>query len=340
MSNYTKLVNFTEKDDKPVTDPAKVIKGSEFDDEFDAIAFAIGTKADSANPTLTGTTNVISLSLNGVPVSATAVEINALANVGTNTGVGVGLGPVVTTDGTQTISNKTLSSPGISGGQINNTPIGNLTTNTGAFTSLSADSFTAGTGGELAVTTTGRLSTSAYIDANEFRIGGTEIVDSNRDATFNSLVLGTDDPVTSVPQYSTGTFSPTVRDFGGVTCPVGTTNARYVVVGDLVTLFIDFINIDTTGKSASGSVRIQDLPFAALDDAGVTDLTIGSGYIVNGVNPTATDSGHFIPVLNNGTSTITFNASVNNQAQPELLLFGDLNDDSADIHITMTYQKA
>ena len=339
MSNYTKLVNFTEKDDKPVTDPAKVIKGSEFDDEFDAIAFAIGTKADSANPTLTGTTNIISLSLAGVPVSATAVEINALENVGTNTGVGVGLGPVVTTDGSQTLSNKVISGAGISGGQINDVPIGNLTPNTGAFTTLDAESFSAGFSGELTITNTGQLNSSTYIAANEFRIGGTEIVDSNTDATFNSLVLGTDDPVTSVPQYATGTFTPTVRDFGGVQCQVTTTNGRYIVVGDMVTLFMNFIGIDTTGKSPTGSVRIQDLPFTAFDDSG-SDYTVGSAYLTASVNPTATDSGHFIPVLNNSTSTITLNASVNNSSQPEVLVFGDLLDDTAQIHITITYQKA
>jgi len=347
VSNYTKQVNFTEKDTKPLTDPGKVIKGAEFDSEFNLVATAVATKADSNNSTLTGTTSVASLALGGVAVTATAAELNSLAGSGITAdditlleGAGTNVGTqLVTTDGTQTLQNKTISSPGISGGSINNTTIGDITKNTGAFTTLDAESLSVGLSNELTITNTGRLNSSTYIAANEFRIGATEIVDSNRDATFNSLVLGTDAAVTSVPQYATGTFNPTVRDFGGVTAPVGTTNARYVVVGDLVTLFMSFQNIDTTGKSASNPVVIQDLPFTAVNDTG-TDYTIGSGYIVNGVNPTATDSGHFIPVLNNGTSQITLNASVNNNAQPELLLFGDLNDDVADIHITITYQKA
>lgn len=55
MSDYTKTTNFTAKDSLPSGNAAKVIKGSEFDTEFDNISTAIATKANSASPTLTGT---------------------------------------------------------------------------------------------------------------------------------------------------------------------------------------------------------------------------------------------------------------------------------------------
>lgn len=55
MSNYTKSTNFTSKDSLPSGDALKIVKGAEFDTEFNAIATAVATKADLASPTFTGT---------------------------------------------------------------------------------------------------------------------------------------------------------------------------------------------------------------------------------------------------------------------------------------------
>jgi hypothetical protein len=55
MSNYTKATNFAAKDSLSTGNPAKVIKGTEIDAEYTAIASAISSKADSNSPTLTGT---------------------------------------------------------------------------------------------------------------------------------------------------------------------------------------------------------------------------------------------------------------------------------------------
>jgi len=65
MSNYTKTTNFTAKDSLPSGDSSKVIRGSEFDTEFNAIATASATKADSASPTFTGTVTVPNLTITG-----------------------------------------------------------------------------------------------------------------------------------------------------------------------------------------------------------------------------------------------------------------------------------
>ena len=54
MSNYTKATNFTAKDSLTTGDPGKLIKGSEIDAEYTAIATAITSKADTASPTFTG----------------------------------------------------------------------------------------------------------------------------------------------------------------------------------------------------------------------------------------------------------------------------------------------
>ena len=65
MSNYTKTTNFTAKDSLPSGDSGKIIRGTEFDTEFDAIATASATKADLASPTFTGTVTIPNLTFTG-----------------------------------------------------------------------------------------------------------------------------------------------------------------------------------------------------------------------------------------------------------------------------------
>ena len=75
MSNYTKSTNFTAKDSLPTGDTNKVVRGSEFDTEFNAVSTAIATKSDLADPTFTGTATFANLTatgtvnLNGATVS-------------------------------------------------------------------------------------------------------------------------------------------------------------------------------------------------------------------------------------------------------------------------------
>lgn len=76
MSNYTKTTDFASKDSLPSGDSGKVIKGAEFEVEFDAISAAIASKANAASPAITGT-----ISLNGVNVTSTAAELNILDGV-------------------------------------------------------------------------------------------------------------------------------------------------------------------------------------------------------------------------------------------------------------------
>jgi microcystin-dependent protein len=55
MANYIKSTNFTAKDTLPSGDAARIVKGAEIDVEFNAIASAVSSKADSNSPSFTGT---------------------------------------------------------------------------------------------------------------------------------------------------------------------------------------------------------------------------------------------------------------------------------------------
>lgn len=65
MSNYTKSTNFAVKDGLVTGNPAKIIKGTEINTEFDNIASAISSKADANNAALTGTATAVNLTVSG-----------------------------------------------------------------------------------------------------------------------------------------------------------------------------------------------------------------------------------------------------------------------------------
>jgi len=71
MSNYTKTTNFTVKDSLASGNPAKIIKGSEIDSEFDAIQTAVATKSDAASPTFTGTVTAPTVNVTGTLTAGT-----------------------------------------------------------------------------------------------------------------------------------------------------------------------------------------------------------------------------------------------------------------------------
>ena len=83
MTNYVKSTNFTTKDTLPSGNALKIIKGSEFDTEFNAIATAVSTKADLASPTFTGTplAPTASAGNNSTQIATTAYVDNAAATV-------------------------------------------------------------------------------------------------------------------------------------------------------------------------------------------------------------------------------------------------------------------
>jgi hypothetical protein len=65
MTDYTKTTNFAAKDALVSGNPAKVVKGTEVNTEFDNIATAVATKANLAGPTFTGTTTAADLTVSG-----------------------------------------------------------------------------------------------------------------------------------------------------------------------------------------------------------------------------------------------------------------------------------
>lgn len=75
MTDYTKSTNFTSKDSLSTGNALKIIKGAEFDTEFNAIAVSSATKADIASPAFTGTPTAptASVGTNTTQIATTAL---------------------------------------------------------------------------------------------------------------------------------------------------------------------------------------------------------------------------------------------------------------------------
>jgi hypothetical protein len=94
MSSYVKATNFATKDTLPTGDSNKIVKGTEIDNEFNAIAGAISSKADIASPSFTGT-----------PAAPLATEGSNTTQIATTAYVTQERSSVAT------LSNKTLVAP-------------------------------------------------------------------------------------------------------------------------------------------------------------------------------------------------------------------------------------
>ena len=82
MTAYTKATNFLAKDSLPDTDAGKIIKGSEFDTEFNNLQTAVNSKANSLSAALSGTPTAptATAGTNTTQIATTAFVTTAVNN--------------------------------------------------------------------------------------------------------------------------------------------------------------------------------------------------------------------------------------------------------------------
>jgi hypothetical protein len=88
MTSYTKATNFATKDTLTSGDPLKIVKGTEINTEFDNIATAVNSKADTASPTFTGTATIPVLSVTGASTFGTTINYGGVTLTAAVTGTG------------------------------------------------------------------------------------------------------------------------------------------------------------------------------------------------------------------------------------------------------------
>ncbi len=133
MSSYVKATNFATKDTLPTGDSNKIVKGTEIDNEFNAIAGAISSKADLASPTFTGTP--------AVPTATAGSNTTQVANTAYVRGE-----ITAATGSLGTMSTQNANAVAVTGGTINGTVIGGTTAAAGTFTTATATTVALGSG--------------------------------------------------------------------------------------------------------------------------------------------------------------------------------------------------
>jgi hypothetical protein len=125
VSNYVQSTNFATKDALPSGDPLKIVKGTEINTEFNNISVAIATKADLISPTFTGTP-VLPTGTTGVTQSAgnntTALATTAFVQAADSAAI------TAERTATATLTNKSLTSPTLTGTPV--APTASVNTNT------------------------------------------------------------------------------------------------------------------------------------------------------------------------------------------------------------------
>jgi hypothetical protein len=168
VSNYTKSTNFATKDALASGNPLKIVKGTEIDTEFNNIATAISSKADSSGATLTGATlssPTLTSPVLGTPSSGTLSNCTGLP---VSTGVS-GLGTNVAT--ALAVNVGSSGAVVVNGGALGTPSSGTLTNATGL-------PLTTGVTGTLPVANGGTGVTSVGASGNVLTSNGSAWVSS------------------------------------------------------------------------------------------------------------------------------------------------------------------
>ena len=266
MSNYTKSTNFTAKDSLPTGDTNKVVRGSEFDTEFNALATAVATKADLAGPTFTGTATFADITATGT-IDLTGGSVTTNIDGGTIDGVTIG----GSTPGAGTFSSLTTTTADINAGTVDNTVIGGATPAAGTFTAVAG---TTGTFSGAVSGTTGTFSGA---------VTGSNLNVSNWDTAFGWGNHASAGYLTSVAfsDLDAGAVTLSSETFSDVDTQVPT-NAAVI---DYVAATIPLI---TEVNDLSSVVTWANVPDANITESSVTQhqaaLSISTSQLAGGLS--------------------------------------------------------
>lgn len=150
------------------------------------------------------------------------------------------------------------------------------------------------------------------------------------------VYLGGTGAANYLADYETGTWTPIVADVGsGEIYNAGTYSSgtnTYVKIGNVVHLFFELNNIDTTGMTGSNDIFIRNVPFVSHS----SNSTNYYGVVRTSAVSYAVDANIALQMNNNDSHFRVVESR--NGATADFILVSQVTSGSGDIHGTLTYE--
>lgn len=269
-----------------------------------------------------GSTRTIAIANNGASGSTTSINIGGGAGTSTTT-----LG------GSVTANSFSSTSAAISGGSINNTPIGATTANTGSFTSLSA------TGTVSFDATTQSISVGTSQTTGTILLGGTAqtgVITIGRSTASQQINIGnaaTGNGASSIIAMGTGgAAGSTTQIFIGGSANTSTTEIRGTLTTAATTQNISIGTSQSTGTLTLGGTA-QTGTITIGQSTAAQNINIGTGATANATSRT-------IAIANNGASGSTTSINIGGGAGTSTTNLGGVNKYDATDGLAATITSA
>ena len=169
----------------------------------------------------------------------------------------------------------------------------------------------------------------------EWNFVGNNIKTSGTVETTGGIYLGGTAAANLMDDYEEGTWTPVMRDdpSAGNLATVTTMSGTYTKVGNMVTVWFQAENIDTTGMTAANVVYVTGLPFAAI-------AKTSTFHNVGSVEATRIDfTNYLVSTVDDGGSSIIFR-DIRDSLGILSMKSQDITTTAADLYTTITYETA